>query len=245
MSTKRWSLTAAAMPNLTQRFRELSTPHLADACLRLGVEVRCAPTTIQAMTAGTRLVGRVLPARHSGSVDVFLEAIESARPGDVLVADNRNRVDESCIGDLMAQEAHTAGLAGIVIWGLHRDTSEIREIGIPLFSCGSIPTGPLAAESRVPAALVSALIGQWSVDSTDLVVADDDGVLFLPLERADELFTIAEGIRDTERQQAQRIAAGSTLRDQVRFGEYLAARESNPALTFREHLRGVGGEIEV
>jgi hypothetical protein len=35
------------------------------------------------------------------------------------------------------------------------------------------------------------------------------------------------------------------LRDQVQFGSYLSRRAQDPALTFREHLRTVGGEIEV
>lgn len=233
------------MSTIADRFAELTTPHLADACLRAGLPVRCAPAGIQAMSPGMRLIGRVLPARHVGSVDVFLEAIENARPGDVLVADNRGRSDESCIGDLMAQEAATAGLAGIVIWGLHRDTADIAAIGIPVFSCGSIPTGPLSVDARPPAALDSAQIGDWSVHAGDLVAADDDGVLFLPADRIDELLTIAEGIRDTERRQADRIVDGVTLRHQVRFADYLAARSMNPELTFREHLRTVGGEIEV
>lgn len=233
------------MPDIAARFAELTTPHLADACLRAGVEVRCAPAQIQALSPGMRLIGRVLPARHVGSVDVFLEAIENAQPGDVLVADNRGRVDESCIGDLMAQEAASAGLAGIVIWGLHRDTVDIAAIGIPLYSCGSIPTGPLSVDARPSAALDSAQIGDWTVDFSDLVAADDDGVLFLPADRIDELLTLAEGIRDTERRQADRIVDGVTLRQQVRFSDYLAARAANPALTFREHLRTVGGEIEV
>jgi len=228
------------MPDIAARFAELTTPHLADACLRAGVEVRCAPAQIQSLSAGMRLIGRVLPARHVGSVDVFLEAIENAQPGDVLVADNRG-----CIGDLMAQEAASAGLAGIVIWGLHRDTVDIAAIGIPLFSCGSIPTGPLSVDARPSAALDSAQIGDWTVDFSDLVAADDDGVLFLPADRIDELLTLAEGIRDTERRQADRIVDGVTLRQQVRFSDYLAARAANPALTFREHLRTVGGEIEV
>lgn len=233
------------MSIIPQRFAELTTPHLADACLRACLPVRCAPAGIQAMSPGMRLIGRVLPARHVGSVDVFLEAIENAQPGDVLVADNRGRIDESCIGDLMAQEAATAGLAGIVIWGLHRDTADIAAIGIPLFSCGSIPTGPLSVDARPPAALDSAQIGDWTVDAGDLVAADDDGVLFLPADRIDELLTIAEGIRDTERRQADRIVDGVTLRRQVRFADYLAARSVNPEQTFREHLRAVGGEIEV
>ena len=47
------------------------------------------------------------------------------------------------------------------------------------------------------------------------------------------------------RKQADLIRGGRSLREQVGFAAYLAARESNPALTFRDHLRGVGGEIEV
>lgn len=233
------------MTDFAERFERLTTPHLADACVRLGVPVRCAPASIQAIAPGMRLLGGVLPARHSGSVDVFLEAIESAAPGDVLVADNQGRVDESCVGDLMAIEARSAGLAGIVIWGLHRDTAEILELGIPLFSCGSIPTGPLTVDARTPSALQSALVGEWTVDGSDIVAADVDGVLFLPRDRADDIFTAAEGIRDTERRQADLIANGTTLRDQVRFADFLVARARNPELTFREHLRTVGGEIEV
>lgn len=228
------------------RFDDLTTPHLADACIRLGIPVRCAPAEVQALVPGQRMFGRALPATHVGSVDVFLEAIEFALPGDILVADNGGRRDESCIGDLMAQEAASAGLGGIVIWGLHRDTADITAIGIPLFSTGSIPTGPLSVSDRPDGALDSARVGEWVVGPADYVAGDDDGVLFLPADRIDELLTTAEGIRDTERRQADLIRdSGPTLRDQVRFGAYLEARAANPALTFREHLRAVGGEIEV
>jgi hypothetical protein len=69
-------------------------------------------------------------------------------------------------------------------------------------------------------------------------------VLFLAAEDVDEIFTMAEGIRDTEGRQAERMRAGDSLRRQVRFDEYLAQRQSKPSLTFREHLRAVGGAIE-
>lgn len=220
---------------------ELTTAHLADGCLRAGVPVRCAPAAVQALEPGTRLSGRVLPARHVGSVDVFLEAFESAAPGDVLVVDNGGRVDEACVGDLMVLEAKAAGLAGIVIWGLHRDTADLRAIGLPVFSTGSIPTGPLRLDDRPADALTTATVGDWPVSRDDLVFADEDGVLFVPADRAGEVRALAEGIRDTERRQADRIGGGDSLRDQLRFGEYLAAR---PTLTFREHLRAIGGAIE-
>jgi hypothetical protein len=56
---------------------------------------------------------------------------------------------------------------------------------------------------------------------------------------------VAESIRDTETRQAEKIVDGLSLRDQVRFDVYLARRLENPGLTFREHLRSVGGAVEV
>ena len=93
------------------------------------------------MAPGSRLAGRGCPARHVGSVDAFLEAFETAAPGDVLVVDNGGILDEACVGDLVALEAYEAGMEGMAIWGLHRDTADIRVIGLPVFSLGAIPTG--------------------------------------------------------------------------------------------------------
>ena len=67
---------------LHRTYIDLTTPHVADACMRVGVPVRCAPDGIRPLWAGTHTVGRVIPARHYGSVDVFLEAIERSEPGD-------------------------------------------------------------------------------------------------------------------------------------------------------------------
>jgi regulator of RNase E activity RraA len=229
---------------LQRRFASLATAHLADACIRAQIPVRCAPAPVRAVLPGSRVAGRVSPARHTGSVDVFLEALDKAAPGDVLVADNGGRLDESCIGDLVALEAQTAGLAGIVIWGLHRDTTDIQRIGLPVFSLGATPAGPQRLDARPAGALDSATVGNWTVDRADLALADDDGVLFVPAARAHDIFTLAETIRSTEQRQADGIRAGATLRSQVRFDTYLAQRQQTPSLSFREHLRAVGGAIE-
>jgi regulator of RNase E activity RraA len=230
---------------LASRFAALTTAHVADGCIRAGIEVRCAPFAVQALEPGWRMAGRVLPARHSGSVDVFLEAFERAHPGDVLVVDNAGRVDESCVGDLVTIEAKGAGLSGILIWGLNRDSVDIRAIGLPVFSIGTLPTGPLHVSSREPDALDAARVGEWAVSSQDVVFGDEDGALFVPASALDAVLAAAEAIRDTERAQAARIAAGDSLRNQVHFTEYLVARAANPALTFRDHLKAVGGAIEV
>ena len=72
----------------------------------------------------------MLPARHAGSVDVFLEAFEHAREGDVLVVDDGGRTDQACIGDLVAAEARAAGVAGLLVWALHRDTADILAMAL-------------------------------------------------------------------------------------------------------------------
>ncbi|MCR3752339.1 RraA family protein [Lentzea californiensis] len=216
---------------------DLTTAHLADACIRADIPVRTVSLT--PVIPGSKTGGRVLPARHAGSVDVFLEAIERSEPGDVLVVDNDARTDEACVGDLIVLEAQKAGLAGVVIWGLHRDTQDIRAIGLPVFSLGANPTGPLSLRDRAPEALSTAEAGQWTVTSDDIVFGDDDGVLFVPASHAGALIEKARGIRDVERAQADRVRQGESLRGQLRFGEYLES-----GLTFREHLRKIGGAVE-
>jgi regulator of RNase E activity RraA len=226
---------------MLERFAGLTTAHVADACVRADVPVR----TVSVTAVGTgRVAGRALPTQHVGSVDIFLEAFESAADGDLLVVDNGGRRDEACVGDLVALEAKAAGVAGIVIWGLHRDTVDIEAIGLPVFSLGALPTGPLRLDPQPADALSKATIGDWTVTRDDVVLADEDGAIFIPADRVDELFTLAESIRDTEHRQADEIRAGRTLRQQVGFADFLAARAADPTLTFRQHLRAVRGAIE-
>jgi regulator of RNase E activity RraA len=161
----------------------------------------------------------------------------------VLVVDNAGRDDEACVGDLITLEVSHAGLSGIVIWGLHRDTSELRTIRLPVFSQGALPAGPQRLDAQEPDALTSARVGDHVVTEEDFVLADDDGVLFLPLDRAADIAELASTIRDTERHQAARMNLGDNFRDQARFSDYLTGRDHD-GRTFRQHLRSIGGPIE-
>ncbi|MBF6671145.1 RraA family protein [Glutamicibacter sp. FBE19] len=228
---------------LQRLYLDLTTPHVADAVMRLGIPVRQAPAGLNALWPETHMVGRVLPAQHTGSVDVFLEAIDNSCPGDVLIVDNSGRTDEACVGDLVTLEASQAGLAGIAIWGLHRDSRELRAIRLPIFSTGALPAGPQRLEPQSETAITQAQFGDFTVTADDFVLGDDDGLLVMPLERAADIAEVAEAIRDTERRQAALMRSATSLREQARFTEFLSARESE-GITFRQHLRRIGGEIE-
>ena len=229
---------------LSSAFSELATPLIADACVRLGLPLRFVPPGIHPLMAGTHIAGRVLPAQHYGSVDVFLEAMGGAERGDILVIDNGGRMDEGCIGDLTVLEARANGLAGIVVWGCHRDTAELKKIGFPVFSYGSCPFGPIELRSRDPESLAAARFGDFRTGRDSVAFADDDGLLFLPHARVEELLDTARDIWRTERRQAEAIQAGQTLHQQLKFEEYLEKRAAEPDYTFRQHLRKIGGAIE-
>jgi hypothetical protein len=62
---------------LYESFLKLSTPLIADACLRVGVPIYVARIGIRPLVKGWKIAGRVLPARHYGSVDIFLEAMQN------------------------------------------------------------------------------------------------------------------------------------------------------------------------
>lgn len=230
---------------LILQLQELTTPHLADGCLRTGIPVRCGPSALRPLTASMRCAGRVRPVRHVGSIDAYFEALEHAVPGEVMVVDNGGRTDEACIGDIVALEVRDAGIAGMVIWGLHRDAAELAEIGFPVFSLGALPTGPQRLHSRPADMFDRASVGGHAVTAEDVVVADANGVIFLPGDRLADIVAAATSYRETEARQLQAMREGRSYRELVRFGSYLERRRAEPGYGFRQHLKDIEAAGEV
>jgi 4-hydroxy-4-methyl-2-oxoglutarate aldolase len=222
----------------------LSTAAIADASIRLGIAVRTGPTSLRPLVPGTRFEGPARPVTHLGSVDVLLETIDDAPKGSVMVIDNGGRDDEACVGDLMVLEAKLAGFTGMVVWGRHRDTAQLLQIGLPLHSRGAFSFGP----RRVPPAgrrMQTAYLDGAAISEDDYVVADDDGILFLEGSRRDELFAAARTIQDNETAQSERMKSGSSLRAQLDFAGYRARQAVDATITLRRHLVERGNSIEV
>ena len=222
----------------------LATAAVCDALMQLGHPVRVAPDGLAPLEPETIVVGPVRPVQHAGSTDLLLEAIDAASPGDVLVVDNGGRHDEACIGDLLAGEVRAAGLAAIIVWGLHRDSAELRRLGLPVFSCGSLPNGPAGPRPWNHDALTAAHLGTTLVTTEDVIVADDDGAVVVASAEAAAVFELTRRIMETERQQTAALAEGHTLREQLGLADYRARRANDPTYDFRRHLRERGGAIE-
>jgi regulator of RNase E activity RraA len=220
----------------------LPSAAVADACVRLKVPLRAL--TLRASLPGTRLSGPAIPAQHAGSVDVFFEAVRGAPKGFLLVVDNQGRRDEGCVGDLTALEVRANGGAGMVVWGTHRDTADLRRMGFPVWSLGSCPNGPVQARMREADALQVANMEGCVVSKGDWVYADDDGVVVVAGGRRDEVERLAGQIVVKERKQAALAEAGTSVGQQLGFAEFLTERKKDPSLTFREHLRRRDAAIE-
>jgi 4-hydroxy-4-methyl-2-oxoglutarate aldolase len=225
------------------QMNQLSTAAVADASVELGVTVRVAPASLRPLIPDKLFAGPAHPITHLGSVDVLLETIDDASPGGVLVVDNGGRVDEACVGDMITLEAKLAGFVGIVIWGLHRDTAQVRRIGLPVHSLGAYPFGPRRIPSAGRAMHTASLDGAL-VLAGDLVIADDDGVLFLGPERRDEIIATAQAIQTTEHAQVERMRADVSLREQLDFGAYRERQAADATLTLRRYLQERGNAIE-
>jgi regulator of RNase E activity RraA len=216
---------------------QLSTPIIASAGKRLNVAVRFAPPNIRPIKPQPQLFGCVVPVRYFGSAEVILEAIERSSPGDVLVIDNKGRTQEACIDHLAALEALSAGMAGAIVWGAHRDTEALGALDFPVFSCGSFPGGPHQLRTIPPDALTFARIGSRVATRDDVVFADLDGIVFIPRARLGEVLDTARAISSNERRQTAGVLAGTSLREQFGFQDYLARRIADPTYTLAQHLR--------
>lgn len=230
---------------LDDQLGQLTTPHIADGCLRCGIPIRFAPSNVRPLAPGMQCRGPARPVRHVGSIDIFLELFGMAQQGDVVVIDNGGRLDEACIGDIILLEGQSVGIAGFVVWGLHRDNKELSDIGFPVFSMGALPTGPQRLHPRPPDVFDRVVFGTHAITSNDYVVADSNGVLFLPRDKLSDIVTAATAYRETEAHQLKAMREGQNYRSQTRFDDYLARRAKDPAYGFRQHLKAIAAAGEI
>lgn len=133
-----------------------------------------------------------LATRHS------VEMIDEARPGDVGVIVMEGTLDIAAMGNLMGTTATVRGMAGMVLDGAIRDIWDIRRMGLTVYARSSTPATAVGHYATV-AKNVPVECAGVTVRPGDIIVADEDGVVVVPQERAEEVLKKAKEIDDRER----------------------------------------------
>src|SRR3989441_437627 len=116
--------------DVREAFRKVSTPNLADAMQKRGVMAGLVPR----IRHGTKLVGRAITVKTAdGDWAKPVEAIDRAKPGDVIVIDVGGG-PTAVWGELASNSCLVKGVAGVVLDGAVRDLAKIVKLHFPCFS---------------------------------------------------------------------------------------------------------------
>lgn len=195
-----------------EAFRGAQTSHLVDAMDGRGaLDHRIKPMDpANAAFAGPALTALAYPADVVGVYGALCEA----EPGDVIVVANDAYAGTAVIGDLVAGMMRNKGVAAFVTDGLARDRAGIVATGLPLFAAGVIPASPAANGPAVVGAPVT--LGGQHVRPGDIVVGDADGVVIVPLERAEAVLERLAAVRAAEERAVAAVATGATSTERMR-----------------------------
>ncbi|MEU7873942.1 4-carboxy-4-hydroxy-2-oxoadipate aldolase/oxaloacetate decarboxylase [Dactylosporangium sp. NPDC049140] len=162
---------------------------------------------IQARQAGTAIGGSAVTVScHPGDNLMIHAAVEVCRPGDVLVVTTTSPSTDGMFGELLATSLAARGVLGLVIDAGVRDVAELRGLGFPVWSRAVHAQGTVkASPGSVNVPVVAA--GQL-VRPGDIVVADDDGVLVLPIAAGGTVAEAAAERLANESAKRERLAAG-------------------------------------
>ncbi|MCA1221726.1 RraA family protein [Streptomyces sp. 8L] len=152
-------------------------------------------------SGGPRVAGPAFTVRCPPGDNLMLHAaIHRAGPGSVVVAESGD-LDHALAGGNVCAVAQRRGVAAFVLDGVIRDLAEVREAGFPVYARGVIPipgtkkaVAPLGGEVRCGGVLVRA---------GDIVVADEEGVVVVPGDRAGEV--LPEARRALAKESAQSL----------------------------------------
>lgn len=190
-----------------EQARTYDAATLHEAAGKIGV----LPPQIKPVASHFRVCGPAAPVHSPGGDNLWLHrAIYAAEPGDVLVVHVSDKYDHGYWGEIMSTAAQVRGLGGLVIDGCVRDVSLLREMKFPVFARGLCIRGTGKDFGARGWVNYPVLMGGVTVQPGDLIVGDEDGVVAIPRDRAQQVLAAASRRSDQERDIVRRLQSGET-----------------------------------
>lgn len=167
-----------AQEGVREALEKLSTANISDGNHRAeGI------TGLYPIYSNIKLLGNAVTVRtYPGDWAKPVEAIDIAKEGDVIVID-AGGVGPAVWGELATHSALQKKIRGAVIHGAMRDVAEIRKLNFPIFAKMAMPT---AGEPKGFGEInVPIHISGIQINPGDWIVGDDDGLMVIPLLKAD------------------------------------------------------------
>lgn len=191
---------------------------VVDALARHGVatvheamgRVGLAGPSIRPIQQGVRIAGTAVTVIGQPGDNLMIHAaIEQVRPGDVLVVTTTSPSVDGAFGDLFATALKARGVRGLVTTTGVRDTQDLRDMEFPVWSTAVFSQGTVKATGG--SVNVPVIIEGVRVEPGDVVIADDDGVVVVPQDRAAETLTAADARETKEKADRAAYAGGIEL----------------------------------
>ena len=182
------------------------------------LDARLRPIYAGAHISGTAVTVSVPPADNW----MLHVAVEQCREGDVLVVAPTAPSDAGYFGELLATAVRSRGVRGLVIEAGCRDVAELTRMDFPVWSRSVSAFGTVKetlGEVNVPV-----VCGGQLVRPGDVIVADDDGVVVVPRERAADVLAASAAREEKEADSRARYQKGELSLDVSAMREKLAAK---------------------
>lgn len=184
---------------ITEKYKTLLATDISDAqpvgqAMDIGMKSLLSPTS--------RLIGYAFTVRCTNRSNTYVhDAIYRAPHGSVIVVE-ADGYDYAVAGGNVCAVAQQNGIAGFVIDGVIRDVGEAREINFPVFARGVFPKP--GGKTNDGESQVEITCGGVTVNTGDLLIADEEGIVVIPL--ADIETTLEEALAKKEQAEAQSLA---------------------------------------